>query len=307
MKTGRSKLMLKLVEETSKNSKKCHSPLPPGARNVIEEMNDICEDVFSDDIHRTSKIIKSTNENMDPNIPASTCVLEEDPFMAVYENASSPYLLASENQHGVVSLLNITSALTPLNTSTLISDLSPFPQPITPTVDNNGQTPMPSPVKTHGEVCNDFLCSTHDGADIATVNQTSTAVSSYQLSRAPLIRCRGKKRVRNYDDWVEIKRKRLANAGKEYIFKKGVIVQAKAIGRPCTCRYKCYTMLTLEERQDAFEKFWKLGDREKQWLHVANYTTKQKKKRGLQRDLKHNRQFTYNYFFAKGHIKNRGF
>ncbi|CAG5039875.1 unnamed protein product [Parnassius apollo] len=163
--------MLKLVEETNKNSKstgfthdermdeedcipgtpECHSPLPPGARNVIEEMNDICEDVFSDDVHGTSEIIKSTNENMDPNIPSSTCVLEEDPFMAVYENASSPYLLASENQHGVVSLLNITSDLTPLNTSTLISDLSPFPQPITPTVDNNGQTPMPSPVKTHGE------------------------------------------------------------------------------------------------------------------------------------------------------------
>ncbi|CAG4946915.1 unnamed protein product [Parnassius apollo] len=173
MKTGRSKLMLKLVEETSKNSKstgftheermdeedcipgtpECHSPLPPGARNVIEEMNDICEDVFSDDVHGTSEIIKSTNENMDSNIPSSTCVLEEDLFMAVYENASSPHLLASENQHGVVSLLNITSALTPLNTSTLISDLSPFPQPITPTVDNNGQTPMPSPVKTHGEVC----------------------------------------------------------------------------------------------------------------------------------------------------------
>ncbi|CAG5015593.1 unnamed protein product [Parnassius apollo] len=121
MKTGRSKLMLKLVEETSKNSKstgfthdermdeedcipgtpECHSPLPPGARNVIEEMNG------------TSEIIKSTNENMDPNIPSSTCVLEEDPFMAMYENASSSYLLASENQHGVVSLLNITSDLTP--------------------------------------------------------------------------------------------------------------------------------------------------------------------------------------------------
>ncbi|CAG4956412.1 unnamed protein product [Parnassius apollo] len=173
MKTGRSKLMLKLVEETSKNSKstgfthdermdeedcipgtpECRSLLPPGARNVIEEMNDICEDVFLDDVHGTSEIIKSTNENMDPNIPSSTCVLEEDPFMAVYENASSSYLLASENQHGVVSLLNITSDLTPLNTSTLISDLSPFPQPITPTVDNNGhgQTPKPSPVKTHGE------------------------------------------------------------------------------------------------------------------------------------------------------------
>ncbi|CAH2226693.1 jg391, partial [Pararge aegeria aegeria] len=33
-------------------------------------------------------------------------------------------------------------------------DLSPFPQLITPAVDNDGQTPMPSPAKTHGEVCN---------------------------------------------------------------------------------------------------------------------------------------------------------
>ncbi|CAG5050133.1 unnamed protein product [Parnassius apollo] len=219
-------------------------------------MNDIYEDVFPDDVHGTSETIKSTNENMNLNIPSPTCVLEEDPFMAVHENTSSPYLLTSENQHGVVSILNITSALTPLNTSTLISDLSPFPQPITPIIDNNGQTPMLSPAKTHGEVCNDFFCSTHDGADIAiTVNQSSTAVSSYRLFPAPLIRCRGKKRVQNYDDWEEIKRKCLTNEGKEYISKKGVIVQAKIIGRSCTCRYKCYTMLTLEERQDAFEKF----------------------------------------------------
>ncbi|KAG6457883.1 uncharacterized protein LOC119190807 [Manduca sexta] len=322
MKTGRSKHMLKLVEERSKaqithfnheelivaedcspGTPECHSPLPPGAHSVIEKMKDIYEEVFSDDVNGTSKSIKSRDENMDPNIAYPTCALREDPFMAGYQNAPSPYLHLSENQQGVVSFLNTSSALTPLNTSALISDLSPFPQPITPTIDNNDLTPMPSPAKTHGEKCKDLFCPTHDGVDYNNVPSINTFVSSCQSSPASLIRCRGKKRVRNYDGWEEVKRKRLTNAGKEYCSKKGVIVSAKTIGRPCTCRYTCYTMLTLEERQDAFEKFWKLGDREKQWLHVANYTSKQKKKRGLQRDLKHNRQFTYKYFLPKGSSK----
>ncbi|CAG5041198.1 unnamed protein product [Parnassius apollo] len=77
-------------EECIPGTPECNSPLPPESRNIMEEMNDIYEAVFSYDVHGTSKIIKSTKENMNPIIPSSTCVLEEDPFMAVYENASSP-------------------------------------------------------------------------------------------------------------------------------------------------------------------------------------------------------------------------
>ncbi|CAB3249216.1 unnamed protein product [Arctia plantaginis] len=240
MKTGRSKLILKLVKETSENvqitsstheecfdeedcipgTPECQSPLPPGARNIIENMNDIYEDIFSDDGHETSKIIKLTNENMNPNIPSS--VARNDPFMVVYQNASSPALLPSENQHGAVSL-NISSDLTPLNTSTLVSDLSPFPQSITLAIVNNGQTPIPSPAKIHGEVFNDFPGPNPDDASYSNCPSNNTAVSSCQSSPVALIRCRGKKRVRNYGDWKEVNRKRLTNAGKEYSSKKGVV------------------------------------------------------------------------------------
>ncbi|CAK1585558.1 unnamed protein product [Parnassius mnemosyne] len=82
-----------------------------------QEMND--KDAFLGDVHGTSEIIKSTDENTDSNIPSSNCGLGEDPFIAVCQNVSSPYLFSSENQHGVVSLLNISTALTPLNTSIL--------------------------------------------------------------------------------------------------------------------------------------------------------------------------------------------
>ncbi|CAH2208680.1 jg4064, partial [Pararge aegeria aegeria] len=137
MKTGRSTLMLTLVEESSKNiqiTNFTHEECS-GEDNSIPGT--------PDDLHGTGEIIKSTDENNknpsipSPSIPSYSCVFREDPFVAVYQNASSPYLLPSENQHDVVSFSNISLFLTPLNTSTLISDLLPFPQPITPAVDND--------------------------------------------------------------------------------------------------------------------------------------------------------------------------
>lgn len=159
---------------------------------------------------------------------------------------------------------------------------------------------MPSPAKNHTELlCDDVFCPTHDYANYINCPSVNTVASSCMSSPAPVVRCRGKKRLRHYNDWVEVKRKRQNNEGKTYRSKKGKTILEKTMGRSCTWRYKCDTKLTVEERQDAFEKFWKLGSREKQWLHVANYTTKEKKKRGLQRDLKHNRQFTYKYYLPK--------
>lgn len=114
-----------------------------------------------------------------------------------------------------MSLFNISSTLTPLNTCTLRSDLSHFPQPIAPAVDNNGQTPMASPAKTHSAICNDCFCPTHDGTHHSNCPLINTAVSSCQSSPAPFIRCRGKKRVRHYHDSEEVKRKRLTNAEKK--------------------------------------------------------------------------------------------
>lgn len=152
------------------------------------KMNDVYENVFADDVHRANESI--TDENRNQNIPSSTCFLRENHFIVGYQNASTPDLLSSENQHTVS--LNISPALSPLNTSILISDISPFPQPI---------NRLPLPAKGHGEVCNDFCCCTHDEADYSNCPLINTVVSSCQsCPPVPRIRCRGKKRIRNYDD-----------------------------------------------------------------------------------------------------------
>lgn len=267
----------------------CQSPLPPGASDIIEKMKDVYRDVFSDD--ETSMTVTSTKykENITPNIQTS-CDFRHDPFMSVDQQAS-PSMLPSHTEYS----LNISSVLTTLDTSTLISDLSPFPQPITPAVENKEQTPMPSPEKKHA-TCNDVFCPHHEDDNYYGCLSVGTTASSCQTSPAPAFKCRGKKRIRHYDNWTEIKRKRLKNEGKAHISKKGLSVLQKTMRTPCACRYKCNTKLTIEERIDAFEKFWKLGDRERQWLHVANYVTKHNKKRAVQKEVKHNRQYTYKYY-----------
>lgn len=278
----------------------CHSPLPPGASDIITQMEDIiCKDVFSDDVHGTSEVVKSIDEeNMNTNSPSHpACVPRIDQFMPVDQKVS-PHLLQlqSDNQQYVESFSNWSSVSSP---PYLISELSPVSQSTPSAFDNNERTPMPSPAKSHCTTCNDVFCPTHDCADYSNCPSINTAPSSCQPSPDPAIRNRGKKRLRNYDNWEEVKRKRLRNEGKAYSSKKGKNVPAKTIGKPCTCRYKCYSKLSLEDRINAFNKFWELGNREKQWLHVAHYTTKENKKRGLQRNLKHNRQFTYKYFLPK--------
>lgn len=243
-------------------------------------MHEICKDVFEDDVILVPETSKkpTDKENLNLNTQSPNSILKEDHFMPV-EQIESPYLLPAEYNQQCVESLNIDSAPTPLDTSTFISELSPLPQPTSLTNDNL-QTPMPSPAKNHTELfCDDVFCPTHDYANYINCPSVNTVASSCMSSPAPVVRCRGKKRLRHYNDWVEVKRKRLKNEGKTYRSKKGKTILEKTMGRSCTWRYKCDTKLTVEERQDAFKKFWKLGSREKQWLHVANYTTKEKKEK----------------------------
>lgn len=59
-----------------------------------------------------------------------------------------------------------------------------------------------------------------------------------------------------------------------YVSKK-IYLQNKKMLQPCgkTCRFKCDSKFTEEERKSIFEKFWALGKPELQWNYISNCTT----------------------------------
>lgn len=91
-----------------------------------------------------------------------------------------------------------------------------------------------------------------------------------------------------------MKRKTLRNLGKEYLSRKGLVRASKKMGPPCHCRMRCFNKLNEEERKNIFESFWKLGDRAKQWMYVANLVTR-KTKRRMYTDTVSRRKYTLKY------------
>ncbi|CAH2242324.1 jg19937 [Pararge aegeria aegeria] len=193
------------------------------------------------------------------------------------------------------------SLLSPANNLMEDSDGPPDPissplSKLTSSSIDDQRTPYLLKAKNDSAESGDEFCLTNHCVDYSPYPSGNSVTSSGQSSPTPDIRSSGQKR---FDTWADNKRKRLKNEGKVYLSKRGHIVPAKVIGNPCNCKYNCSTKLTPEERMDIFEKFWKLGDREKQWLHVASYSSKERKKKDSQKDMKRNRQFTYKYYLPK--------
>lgn len=167
------------------------------------------------------------------------------------------------------------SALTaPLSVSTAISEV-------------DAVTPMASPLNNHSNKCKDAFCALHD-------NNIHWAQSPSVCS--PIVTKKNtKKRTRRPTEWSDAKRKYLTNMGEKYISKRGKAVDCKTLGPPCSCRFKCASKISQDERHYCFRKFWKLGSREKQWSFVVKYTNKHRKYRCLNSDIPNNRQYTFKY------------
>lgn len=69
---------------------------------------------------------------------------------------------------------------------------------------------------------------------------------------------RSRKRKRNEFNWLGNKRKVARANGTEYVTKKGVVVSAKSLKPPCSCRRKCFEKFSEEERLYLFQDFYKL-------------------------------------------------
>lgn len=96
-----------------------------------------------------------------------------------------------------------------------------------------------------------------------TASETSNRQENTAISPIPKI---GKKRVRNEDNWLKNKKKKLKNSGKSYVTKSGRSIEARKMKAPCSekCVQKCSTKISDEQRNIIFNEFWALASFQRQ-------------------------------------------
>ncbi|CAH2094046.1 unnamed protein product [Euphydryas editha] len=155
--------------------------------------------------------------------------------------------------------------------------------------------PQPSPAC----ISSCLAYTTMSNSPISDISNNSPTTSD---RRHPSRKDKGNVRKRHYKEWIDNKRKCLRNLGKEYMSRKGKIQANRKMGPPCRCRKKCFDKLSEEQRKKIFQSFWSLGDREKQWMYVANLVKKQNKRR-VYTDTVSRRKHTFKYSIPVGHSK----
>ncbi|KAH9642175.1 hypothetical protein HF086_002331 [Spodoptera exigua] len=254
------------------------SPLPPGAEEVSQKLADI---IWEEVLHEDGGIKEITCDSSIRNdMPDQSA---ED----IYSNHPSTFSLEVPSSFENSPLIQLEELLdvshhrsTPVN-----SELSV-------------PTPMPSPTIVHS-ICDSSFCPNHgdscsvmSSSSFSTTNSLATSNSSGRTLTLKTTR----KRQRHPEEWTDLKRKCLKNLGKKYVTKKGKAVDEKTMRPSCKCRYKCSDKISHQQRLNCFTKFWRLGDRAKQWNFIIKYSDKMKKKRCLNQDTPNNRKYTYKYY-----------
>ncbi|XP_034244966.1 uncharacterized protein LOC117647355 [Thrips palmi] len=112
------------------------------------------------------------------------------------------------------------------------------------------------------------------------------------------VKKRTRKRQRKPDTWLVNIKKQKRQAGEEYVNKAGVTVPAKPMGPGCkaTCRYKCHSKVSQEEREIVYRTYRKkvTGDQAR-WSYVTKHVKKDNKKENAESDTPSRRAFTYTY------------
>lgn len=102
------------------------------------------------------------------------------------------------------------------------------------------------------------------------------------------------RRPRRPETWISTKRKTLRNSGQSYLNSSGKVVEARKMKESCgtTCRSKCMTKITEDDRLHNFKTFWDLGDVVKQrrfiYMHIVSSEPKRRRAQNTNRTLTHN-------------------
>ena len=93
----------------------------------------------------------------------------------------------------------------------------------------------------------------------------------------PIKRKLVRKRKSTPENWKKSVRKRLRLSGQEYKSATGKIMEERKMRPPCkSCRFKCTTMVSEENRKQIFNSFWSLASYERQKDFVCSCVTEKK-------------------------------
>lgn len=131
----------------------------------------------------------------------------------------------------------------------------------------------------------------YEDSDISYELQQSASESASDSKRSL-----NPRRPRRPEEWACNKRKTLRNTGQTYLNSKGKIVQAKQMQESCgeSCRSKCISKVSEDDRQRAFDIYWGFGDLVKQRKFIYKHITSAEPKR--RRSQNSNRSVTLQFY-----------
>nr|CAI5829165.1 unnamed protein product [Callosobruchus analis] len=114
-----------------------------------------------------------------------------------------------------------------------------------------------------------------------------TSDSEQDVHKLILREKKGRKCVRNTSEWIDVKAKKDLNLGMEHKNRKGKLILAKQMKKPC------------KEEQSLYEEFWKIGNHTRQWDYIARFVkTVDKKQVKNIMDGASKRKFSRNYMLT---------
>lgn len=77
------------------------------------------------------------------------------------------------------------------------------------------------------------------------------------------------------NDWIDTKAKVARQKGIEGVGRKKIPIHARRVKSPCkiTCRFKCQSIITQQDRENFFEIFWALEGNQDKWNFIDKWTT----------------------------------
>lgn len=138
--------------------------------------------------------------------------------------------------------------------------------------------PMSVPIKEEEQQfeAEELLTELEESDDSFDNQQNSESASDLKKPSNP-------RRPRKPDTWACNKRKSLRNSGQTYLNSKGKLVDAKQMRESCGewCRSKCITKISEQDRQEAFDYYWGLGDvvKQRKWIYEHITSAEPKRRR----------------------------